>query len=65
LGPGAFTIKLLRILYQASMFVQISAFVTDNRKDTSLLQNLSGFLNYESVKVLKRRYLFHNTSFSS
>jgi hypothetical protein len=40
--PGACTIKTLRILnlripLQVSVFVQTSAFVTDSRKDTSLL----------------------------
>ncbi len=44
----------LRIPQQASVFVQTCAFVTDNRKDTSLLQNLSSFVNYDSVNIYSK-----------
>jgi hypothetical protein len=58
---GPCTIKTLltrnqRILYQASVFVQTSIFVTGYRKYNSSLQNLSFFVNYKSVNFYSTAY---------
>jgi hypothetical protein len=64
-GAWAYTIKhygfviygfhSMPVFLQTSMFVRVSVFVTDNRKDTSLFRNLAICRKLRTRKILQYR----------